>query len=189
MYGRRAWLASVLVLASVTPCLAEDMTAPANIQARILTVLLANERGFARQAGGEVRIHLVEAPGDMNSEHAVQQMRSMLADLGEVNRRPLQIEIVPFSDPEALIASCRAKNVHALYIAPGLGQHVAAIAHSLGATAILTFAAVESYVPAGIVVGVSITSGKPKMSINLTQARAQRLDIPAAVLALAKVYQ
>jgi YfiR/HmsC-like len=164
------------------------MTVPVNLQARLLTRLLANERGFARRVTGDVVIHLVEAPGDDASEHGVQQMRATLTDIGEVNGHRLRIEIVKFSNPAALVASCQAKNVHALYVSPGLGSNVAAIAKALVGNAILTFAAVESYVQAGIVVGVALVSGRPKMSIHLGQARAQGLDIPSAILALAKVY-
>src|SRR5687768_3922992 len=141
VYGRRAWLTALVVLTGVVPCFAEDMTAPANIQARILTLLLANERNFAKRVVRDVVIHLVEAPGNHDSEHAVQQMRANLADLGVVNSRAIQIEIVQFSDAEALVASSRANNVHALYISPGLSKNVPAIARALGGSGILTFAA------------------------------------------------
>ena len=189
-FGRRVWLTAtaLLALTAVAPCFAEEMTAPANIQARILTLLVANERNFAKRASHEVVIHLVEVPGDHDSQHAVQQMRAKLADMGDLDGRRIQVEIVQFADAQSLVASSRAKNVNALYISPGMGNHVAAIARALGGTGILSFAAVESYVQLGAVVGVSIISGRPKMSINLAQARSQGLDIPSAILALAKVY-
>jgi hypothetical protein len=75
-----------------------------------------------------------------------------------------------------------------VYISPGLAEDTAAVGKALLGSGVLSFAAVEPYVPKGIVVGVAVAAGKPRMSINLAQARAQKIDYPAAVLKLAKVY-
>jgi hypothetical protein len=38
------------------------------------------------------------------------------------------------------------------------------------------------------VLGVDVADGKPRMSINLAQARAQLIDFPAPILKLARIY-
>jgi hypothetical protein len=54
---------------------------------------------------------------------------------------------------------------------------------------VLTMGAVADYVPAGIVFGVDLISGKPKLLVNLTQARRQHVDFGAQLLRLARIYQ
>jgi hypothetical protein len=45
------------------------------------------------------------------------------------------------------------------------------------------------YVPAGIVLGFDLVSGRPKLVVNLSQARRQHVDFRAEVLKLMKVYE
>jgi hypothetical protein len=95
---------------------------------------------------------------------------------------------VTFTNASDLAAGARAAGAHVVYLAPGLGPNVAAIALALVDSGILTFASVEDFVANGAVLGVAIAAGKPRMSIHLAQARAQKIDFPASVLKLAKVY-
>jgi hypothetical protein len=53
---------------------------------------------------------------------------------------------------------------------------------------LLTVGATPEYVESGIVLGFDLVSGRPKLLINLSQARKQQVDFPASVLRLMKVY-
>jgi len=44
------------------------------------------------------------------------------------------------------------------------------------------------YVPAGIVLGFDLVSGRPKLLVNIEQAKKQQVSLPASVLKLMKVY-
>jgi hypothetical protein len=115
-------------------------------------------------------------------------MRRALQDVGNIGGKPIRVHTATWKGAAALASSCRSQGAHALYVAPGLADQASAIAQALGNSPILSFAAVESYVAKGMVLGVELRSGKPNMSINLKQAKRQALDFPSAVLKLAKVY-
>ncbi len=171
-----------------SPARAEPPTAPFAVQAQILARILPYDRGFTSKAKREVRVVLVEKAGDAESGNAVQQMHKALADIGQIRDLPLRIESVTYTGAAALAAACRAQGAHVVYVSPGLSDETSEVGKALLGSGILSFAAVEPYVPKGIVVGVAVSAGKPRMSINLAQARAQNIDYPAAVLKLAKVY-
>ena len=84
---------------------------------------------------------------------------------------------------------CRSKRAAVVYVTPGLESEIDAIKSSLTGVDVLSVAAVPENVPRGIVIGFEVVSGKPKISINIAQARQQRVDFKADVLKLMKVYR
>ena len=168
---------------------AVSSSAPSVVQAQIITRILPYDRAFEQKVKREVVIVLVQRPDDSESASTVQQMQNALKDVGEVRGRTLKVRVVSYSTPAALAASLRTEGAHVAYIAPGLLRDVPQIAQALAGSGILSFAAHEPCVREGIVLGVEIAEGKPRMSINLRQARTQKIEFPAAILKLAKVYQ
>ena len=167
----------------------DESFAPASVQAQLLTRILPFDRGFAGRVGnGNVVVELVQIGGDPDSASAVLHMDRALSDVGTVADRPLSTRTVTFKSPTDLASAARSDGVHVLYLSPGLGAYVPAIGLALVGSGILTFAAVEDFVSLGAVLGVAIAGGKPRISVNLAQARAQKIDFPASVLKLAKVY-
>lgn len=167
---------------------AEESSAPATVQAQIMARLLPFDRNFSGKVKDSVVIVLLEKPGSSESSSAVKQIAKALDGVGKIGGRAITISIVAYSGAGAAVAASKAKGAHAVYVSPGLGGEVGALAAALAGSGMVSFSAVESYVSSGVSVGVSIVSGKPQMSINLAKARAQRIDFPATVLKLAKVY-
>jgi len=167
---------------------AEEGSAPATVQAQILARLLPFDRSFATKVKDNVVVVLLEKPGNSESSSSVKQIAKALDGVGKIGGHHITVSVVAFSGAGPAVATCKSKGAHAVYVSPGLGSDTGALAAALVGSGIVSFAAVESYVPSGISVGVSIVSGKPQMSINLAKARAQRIDFPATVLKLAKVY-
>ena len=194
--GKRKWGtagAIAILLCTLFPyehrAQAKSSTAPSVVQAQIITRILPYDRAFEQKVKREVVIVLVQRPDDPESASAVQQMQNALKDVGEVRGRALKVRVLSYSTPSALAASLRGEGAHVAYIAPGLLREVPLIAQALAGSGVLSFAANEPCVPEGIVLGVEIADGKPRMSINLRQARTQKIEFPAAILKLAKVYQ
>jgi hypothetical protein len=105
-----------------------------------------------------------------------------------VANQPITAVLYDYTDPAALAAECQKRKAQVTYVSPGLASEVPGIAAALANSGVLTVAAVEQYVPRGAVLGVEVVAGKPRMSVNLAQARAQKLDFPSAVLKLARIY-
>lgn len=170
------------------PAAAESPTAPVAVQAQITTRILPFERGFQKSTSAEVVVLIAEKEGDSDSANAARQMERALADIGSIGGKRVVASVVRFSSAAAFADECRKRHATAAYLTPGLGAGVRELASKLEGSAVLTVAAVESYVADGAVLGVDVASGKPRMSINLRQAKLQRLDFPSAVLKLARIY-
>ncbi|KYF86939.1 hypothetical protein BE20_27560 [Sorangium cellulosum] len=187
---RRAFVLGILAAAALAPrrARAETATAPFDVQAEIVTRILPYDRGFPERVKAQVSFLLLTRARDADSASAAHQMRRALLDIGKVRDRPIRVESIEYSSAAELAAACRARDIHVVYISSGLAKDVAAIRGALADTGVLSFAAVEPYVAQGAVLGVDVANGKPRMSINLAQARAQRIDFPASILKLARIY-
>lgn len=189
--SRRALFASgiCLVVAGFSSiAAAESPTAPASVQAQIITRILPFERSFAAKSGSSVVIVIVERSKDADSASASIQLAKALDDIGSVGGRALRVQTVPYASATSLVAESKKRGALVVYVTPGLAGEVPAIASAFVESGVLTVAAVESYVSRGAVLGIEVADGKPRMSINLSQAKKQKLDFPSAVLKLARIY-
>jgi len=96
---------------------------------------------------------------------------------------------VSFESAALLGKRCRTDSVDIVYLTPGLEDDVPEIRKALTGVDTLSVSAVPSSVPAGIVLGFELLSGKPKIWLNLAQAKAQNVNFKADVLKLMKVYR
>ncbi len=168
--------------------LAAAPTAPIPVQAKIIARILPFERNFAARAKGAVAVLVVEKSADPESASAAKQMQKALIDGGNIGALPVQVHAHTFAGASALLAQCKQKGALVAYLCPGLAAELGTISTILKGTGVLSVAAVEGDVPKGAVLGVEVVDGKPRMSINLAQAKAQSLDFPSAVLKLARIY-
>jgi hypothetical protein len=84
-------------------------------------------------------------------------------------------EIVDYSTRRSVAAVCRGRAAAVLYLSLGLSEEMAAIAAGLDGLSLLSVAASASYVSKGAVLGFDAESGKPKLVVNLAQARRQKV--------------
>ncbi|WP_437836291.1 YfiR family protein [Sorangium sp. So ce1153] len=187
---RRSFLLGVAAAAASAPrrARAEPASAPFPVQAEIVTRILPYDRGFPERARGQVAFLLLAKAGDADSASAAQQMKKALTDIGKVRDKPIRAESAEYTTAPELAAACRAREINVLYVSSGLAKEVGAIRGALADSGVLTVAAVEPYVPLGVVLGIDVANGKPRMSINLAQARSQRIDFPSSILKLARIY-
>lgn len=168
--------------------LAESPSAPVTVLAQIMTRVLPFERGFAKRHPATVLVIIAEKSGNADSSSATLQMMRALQDIGSVGDAPLKGQVVAYSGPAALAAECSKRSASVLYLTPGLSGEVKGIAAALVGSTVLSVASMKDDVPQGAVLGVDVAAGKPRMSINLAQARAQKLDFPASLLNLARIF-
>lgn len=187
---RRALLGSIGALLSGSVSLrarADAPTAPVNVQAQILARILPFERGFQGRAGASVVVLIVRRRTDPDSSSTALQMMKALSDIGAIADKPLTPTVIDYASASALGTECKARRAMVLYLTPNLSSEIGGIASALVGSAILSVAAVESDVARGAVLGIEVSAGKPRMSINLAQARAQKLDFPSQLLKLARI--
>jgi len=181
-------LACALTLTFSRPSGAQSMPVPAAAQAELIAKLVGFDRNFAARAGGKAIIVIAAMAGDAESMSAALEMKAALSRLPTVGNLPHEELVVTYSNAAALAQAVRSKRAALVYLGPGFDKQISAIREVLSSLDVLSVAAIPGYVPAGIVLGFDLVSGRPKLLIQIVQARKQNVAFPASVLSLMKVY-
>lgn len=168
---------------------AEDVPVPIDLQAELLVKVAGYDRSMPDRAGDKVRVLIVSKPGEAESERAATTMAKALREFEKIAGLPAEVTTDAFASAEALAKTIRDQKLAIVYLAPGLGASVGRIAAALDGVSILTAAAVPGHVPKGAVLGFDLVSSKPKLLVNLTSAKKQKVRFAAEVLKLAKVFE
>jgi hypothetical protein len=167
----------------------QSVDVPVRLQAELLAKVAAYDRGFPARARGKALTLVLVKPGDAESERVGEQILSELRVLPLVGGLPHAEEIVRFSSAQALVELCKARSPAVVYLSLRLGEHVGPLAAALSGTSVLTVAVTAPYVPSGAVLGFDAESGKPRLVVNLAQARRQKVAFKPELLLLARVIQ
>jgi hypothetical protein len=166
---------------------AQSVEVPVRLQVELLAKVAAYDRNFSERAHGSAVVLIVVKPGDAASERVGEQIHDELSVLNEVGGLPHREEMVQYSARRSLAALCKSSGAAVLYLSVGLAEEMPAIAASLVDQSVLSVAATASYVPKGSVLGFDAESGRPKLVVNLTQARLQKVAFKPELLKLARV--
>ena len=190
-----AWRA--FLIASVLACIlswglgvrAEDVVVPVPLEAQLLAKVAGYDRNLPNRAGPRVKVLLVVRAGNPQSNRTASEMQRELGSISEIAGLPHDEIMVSYSDAASLRAMCDRDSIAIVFLAPGLAEEVEGLRAALEGGDVLTVAAVPDYVPKGIVLGFDLVSGKPKLVVQLTQARKQHVDFSSSVLKLMRVYE
>jgi YfiR/HmsC-like len=171
------------------PSAADDVTLPVSLQAQLLAKVAEYDKNFADRARDKAHVLLVTKPGNAGSVHVAAQMESSLSRIEQIAGLPHDEIVVPYTSAAELAELCRARHAAIVFFGPGFRDDVEAIREALAGVDVLSAAGVPDYVPAGIVLGFDVVSGRPKLLVNLTQAKRQNVSLRAEALKLMKVYE
>jgi hypothetical protein len=185
------WLAAALccaLLAFSGAASSQSARVPFSVQAALLTKVASFDRNFAARAGRRAIVVVVQAADDKESAHDATSMAAALAEIPTIGNVPHEEVVVTYRGAPALVDLVRSKRAAIVYFGSGLSGQVGAIRDAFAQTSVLTFGVVPEYVPGGVVLGVDLISGRPKLLVNIAQAQKQQVAFPASVLNLMKVY-
>jgi hypothetical protein len=168
---------------------AEDVTVPAEIQAELLAKLALYDRNFAARAGDTVRVAIVVRSADARSQLSAKTMLSALSRVDKIGGLPHRDTIVAYESIPALVKACRSERYAVLYATAGLDEEIERLAAGLKGVDVLSVAAVPEFVPRGVVLGFDVVSSKPRILLNLAQAKQQNVSFKGDVLSLMKVFK
>jgi len=97
------------------------------------------------------------------------------------------VSVVAYSNPKRLAEGVEKRGAAMVYLTPGLHDDVGAIGRALEQHDVLTISAASGDVPRGAVLGFELVSAKPKLLVNLPQAKLQNVSFKPALLKLARV--
>jgi hypothetical protein len=193
--NRALWVVLCAFLAALVAFLvpragrADEGVVPAELQAELLSKLAAYDRNFPARAGDMVHVLVVVKTGDARSKLSAASMQLALSRVERIGGLPHQEKVVQFESGDALAKLCKTIRASIVYVTPGLDDGVDAIRTSLRGVDVLSVAAVADYVPRGVVLGFELLSGKPRITLNLEQAKLQNVNFKADALSLMKVYR
>lgn len=170
-----AVLLALVPIAASTPCHAQSAPVPERVQAELVAKVCAYDKNFAGRAGAQAVVLVTFRSDNVDSSRSATQMMAALGDLPLVARLPHVEQLLPFTDAAALATVCRERHVAIVYVAPGLEEQVPGIAAALDGVDVLSVAAMPRDVSRGVVLGFDIFEGRPKLLLNLTQARKERV--------------
>jgi len=161
---------------------------PVALQVDLLGRVVRFERSFASHGAEPALVVVVAKSGVASAARASAQVTAALAQVGKLGGRPSQALPQTFSSPAALRSAARDAAV--VYLMPGFSQaELKGIASAFADSSVLTVGTSNGDVESGIVLGFELEGSKPRIVLNLPQARAQHLDFNAQLLRLARVVQ
>lgn len=166
---------------------AADIAVPISLQAKLLAKLAAYDRNLQARAGGVVRVVIVKRGDDAESGAAAGHAQHAFGDIDAIGGLPHEEELIVYSGAAALALHCEKRRASVLYLMPGLSKEIESVREALAKLSILSACVLPDDVSRGVVVGFDQVSGKPKLLINLPQARRQQVEFGADVLRIATV--
>ena len=184
-----AFVAALCVPRPRSSATAQSASVPASLQAELIAKLEPYDRNFSTRAGSVVRTLLLVKADDAKSELSANEMKSAFKRLERIGGLTHQERIVEYTTATELAQRCRAEHIAIVYVAAGLEDAIDAIRGALSGANVLTVGALVSYVPKGVVLGFDLESGRPKITINLEQAKRQNVFFSPDVLRLMRVHR
>lgn len=181
-------LVGLILATGPHPSGAGEQTVPLDLQISIFLKILTYDRALHTKAPSGVRIGIVYCR-QKKSEQIKDELSEILASLSDktVNELPLTFTNVEFVSGDQLAEFIGSDSVNVLYITPGLGKNISAIAKVCRAQKVLTFAGIPQYVEQGLSVGLELAKDKARILINLSASKAEGSDFPANLLKLARI--
>jgi len=180
----RWWLVVSLVVAVLGGRAAGDPL-PAKNQALLLLRILAYDHNIANRIDNKKVTIVVVSKTD--SDSAATDMTSVLKEIAKSTKlsgNAIQISRVTFDEKTFDLSKTKAA---AIYLAPGLGDNVAAIVGSSQKSKILSFTGNPEFVTSGVSVGFGNDSGKAVIWVNIAAAKSEGADLDVALLRVAKI--
>jgi hypothetical protein len=166
---------------------AQTVEVPIRLQAELLSKVAVYDRTFMDRARGHALVLILVRPNHPESLRIGEQIHSELSVLPQLGGLRHTEEIVAYSSAQGLTELCKRRAPAIVYLSAGFADQMESLASALEGISILTVAALASYVPKRAVLGFDAESGRPKLVVNLGQARRQKVAFKPELLTLARV--
>lgn len=169
------------------PVRAQDTAVPIGLQVELLARLLWYERGLQKRSADTLAVMIVERPRDAESERAAAQLSAQLERVKQLGGKTIQQARVVYESAEQVRVLVEQQHVYLVYLSAGLGEATPELTRALSSQEVLTVSADGDDAERGVVLGFVLESAKPRIILDLKQARAHKLDFSAQVLRIVRV--
>lgn len=166
---------------------AEDTLVPASLQVELLDKVVAYDRNAPRRVQRQPVVLVAFATGDAASEHAAAQLAAAFRTHGTLGDAPCMPRVVGFVSATALRLEADQSKAGIVMLAPGLEDQAVALGQAFTDWDGLTVSSTGGGVPAGLTLGFVLEQGRPRIQVNISQARRQGVDFRSELLRIVKV--
>ncbi len=194
--GRVATLVLLLVVPLmsgwVSASAAQEMSAPVELQIRLLSRILQFDRRFPDGFGDEVVVGVLYQSRFRASLDAMSAARASLEEeytdgwMGGIPLRVVQLDL----DGELSLADALVdEQIDVLYVAPLRSVPIGTVSQVSRDKGVLTFTGVPEYVRLGLAVSVGSRGGRPEILINIAAAAAEGVVFSSELLQIANLVE
>lgn len=176
-------LAAILAMATPVVSLGQE-TAPPEILGKVFAKALDYDRNIHRHDPDIVRIGFLSASSDEPVKAIFDALSQANATISE---KPVDTASTAWSDRTTLTTWLKDQHIVFLFIPAGLDNDLTAILQACRDADVGSLAGDAAYVGKGASFGVAVESGKPKMLIDLTEAREEGSNFTAQFLQLGTI--
>jgi hypothetical protein len=181
-------LAAEVFLAAASAQAADELSVPISLQVNLLDRVVRFERSYASRGDAPALVVVVTKVDEAASERAAALASAAIGQIGSLGARRASVATQTFSSAAALRSASREAAI--VYLMPGFSRaDLQAIAATFAESNVLTVGASNGDAENGAALGFELEGSKPRIIVNLRQARVQRLDFSAQFLRLARVLQ
>src|SRR5947208_2668847 len=159
---------------------AEDPAVPLQLQADLTAKVIEYAQAPSAQGLTTMRIGILVRSGSVESQHFGTEIKAIFGRMATIAGIAHEEVVMTWSTPAAFAEEARRRQLFAVYVTPGLRGEVPAIARALEGTPIIAVAAI---------LGFELVSGRPRMVLNLPQARKQGVAFRAQVMKLMRIIE
>ena len=181
-----ALLGSLIFVSAIA--VAKRRNIPIELQAKLSAKIASYDRNMAKRVSKGARV-LVLQHANSNSQRLARRIQSALHDQPNFAGAKLKVDIQTFSSAADLANLVTTKKIAMVYFAGSFDSQARDIQRALKGISVLTVTTELSAVRKGIVLGLGLVSGRPKLYLNLPQAQAQHVQIAPHLVKLMVVYR
>ena len=179
-----AWVAASLVQ---TRAQAVEAEVPIRLQVSLLDRVIPFDRNFSVRVHGKLSVLIVVDKSNEDSSRVGTQLEAELTGRETLGSYPLVTARVTYGGAATLVDSCKRLRAGIVYLTPGVGESIAALADALQGLRVLTVGSLPEQVAQGLILGTAVRSAKPRVLVNLSRAHQQDVDFRADFLRMAEV--
>jgi hypothetical protein len=169
--------------------IAEEPSIPLDLQAQLSAKITEYVETPPLGGADQLPIGVLVNARDADSMRAGVELRAAFARAGGSGRRTFDAQIIQWASASALVDEIARRKLGIIYLTPGLSADLATIVGALARRRVLTIAAVDTYVAGGAILGYELSSGHPRMILNLRQAKSQEVVLRAALMKLVRIIE
>jgi hypothetical protein len=160
---------------------------PVRLQVDLLNRVIPYDRNFSVRVRGELTVAVVVDSDSADSTRIGALLMDVLKDRSSLGRFRHRAALIHFTTASAMAEECKRMGAGIVYFTPDVRASAATLVASLQSLHVMSIASSPEHVAQGLVLGFAVRSGKPRLLVNLTQARRQRIDFSADFLRIAEV--